>query len=306
MIHNITSLPAMGHINRKKELSGEEPEDTIKTDSLSFDKDLKEIKRRASIQYYPLHIKDEEKEKTVSAKPGTIKRDNQGYDTAPFERKLQKELGSFATIQNDWDIDGLKGEIPTTKELNQIFGEVIADKSVPWEYIIDGCYSRAHVTCEKFLEKGYNCAKMYVIIGEPSMDEPTYPFPPWRLRSENKFMKAEWWYHVAAMSFAKDEKTGEIDGYIIDPAVNKKPLKASEWIKSVWTGDFPIKFDVTNADVYDPPTDNQMYPVPEDFSKEKFDKHLEDARKTNREYTEFMKKVKEDYYAHHPEETHEA
>jgi hypothetical protein len=145
-------------------------------------------------------------------------------------------------------------------------------------------------------------AKIYVMIGEPSPDEPTWPFPPWRLTAKNKFTEGEWWYHVAPIVFARDEKTGEVDGYVIDMAVNKNnPIKASDWIKAFWTQDFPIHFDTTYADVYDPP-EQSYYPIPTEFSREKFDSYLPEARQTNQEYGAALKQIKDHYYAHHPDE----
>lgn len=211
-----------------------------------------EDKRKASIEYYhlhkskkkspPSHAPGEKQIKTLGnaqSNPKTIailedavtsgdqkKAMENGYDVGPFEKKVQSELGSLAKIQNDWDISGLDGKIPTKTELAEIFKKVNQDKTVPWEYLVDGCYARAHVTCEKILNEGVNCAKMYVIIDDPGFNEPSYPFPSWRLGAKNKFTTGEWWYHVAALTFAKDEATGEIDGYIIDPAVDKtKPIR---------------------------------------------------------------------------------
>lgn len=286
--------------------------------------------RKASIDYYHLHKKRKEApgsySKARSKAPGTTNKsgssapktitlfgaessvtdiispmENSAIDIKQFDRKLETELGTLAKAQNTWDLQGLDGEIPSLSKLQDSFEKIKMDKSVPWEYIIDGCYARAHVTCEKLLNEGLNCGKMYVMIGDTPGD-PWSPFPEYRLKSENKFMKAEWWYHVAPLVFAKDDKTGQVEGYILDLAVNNKnPIKASEWINSCWSRDFPIQFDTTHADIYEPPEQSPEGDT-QQFSRKRFDQYLPEARGTDKEYSRVLAKIKKDYYAHHPDE----
>jgi len=318
---------------------GNTPEDKFEINA-PYDSERAQERRKASIEFYHLHKKKpvsreeergrisngdtprgkkkiDEDGKTVST-PTVLEMketdkissllgiSSEGIDVGPFEKKLQAELGSHATIQNDWDIDRLKGKIPTLSQLNEIFSKPANDPSIPWEYLPDGCYARAHMTSKELLDKGYNCAKMYVIIGDISSN-PFSPFPKWRLKAKNKFTKGEWWYHVAPLTFAKDEKTGKTEGYILDAAVNKdRPLKASEWTKAFWSGDFPINFDVTHADVYDPPEQSFFDYSPKEFSQKRFDKYIPLSKKTNRDYSKVLKKIKDQYYADHPDEKPEA
>lgn len=286
--------------------------------------------RKASIEYYPLHKKRREAHhsdsKAVAETPVTPRKSEpsapktitlfgadtsiadiasslgSGIDIKQFDKKLEHELGSLAKAQNTWDMQGLDGEIPSLSKLQESFDKIKTDKSVPWEYIIDGCYARAHVTCEKLLDEGLNCGKMYVMIGDVNPNDPSSPFPDYRLKAENKFMKGEWWYHVAPLVFAKDDKTGQVEGYILDLAVNnKKPIKASEWINSCWSKDFPIQFDTTHADIYEPPEQSPEGDT-QQFSRERFDQYLSEARGTNKDYSRVLAKIKKDYYAHHPDE----
>jgi len=284
--------------------------------------------RKASIEYYPLHRKNRETpradaedvmvstpKKSEPSAPKTITlfglepaigdldiTAGNGINVKQFDQKLEKELGPLAKAQNMWDVEKMDGEVPTLSKLQESFDRVKTDKSVPWEYLVDGCYARAHVTCEKLLAEGINCGKMYVIIGDAHPNDPSAPFPEYRLKAENKFTQGEWWYHVAPLVFAKDDKTGQVDGYILDLAVNnKKPIKASEWINACWSKDFPIQFDTTLADVYDPPEQSPTG-EPQQFSKERFDQFLPEARSTNKEYSRVLARIKKDYYAHHPDE----
>ena len=233
---------------------------------------------------------------------GALK-DGMGYDVTPFEKQLSEELGPLARVQNDWDIEGLQGKIPSVTEMKAVFSEVIADKSIPYEYLPDGCYARGHVAAEKFVDKDINCAKLYVMLSDVDMDNPFHPFPPYRLKAENKFTKGEWWYHVAPLTFAKNEETGKIEGYVIDPAVDsKQPVKAADWVRGFWDGSFNIQFDTTQADIYDPPMEDFHNYQPKEFDRKRFDKILPEARKTNKEYSKVLAHIKEEYYAQHPDE----
>ncbi len=317
------------------------PVDTVAGAQVSVDSDEAEIMRRASIEYVHLHIKPETKsgdnlvsfeeqanpeneEMSVScmsvadladyepaprvvtmtegdkvASLGLV--DDRGIDVGPFEKHLQRELGPHATIQNDWDIDRIGGEIPSLSRLTEHFREIAGDPDIPWEHLPDGCYARAHEACGKILDQGMNSAKIYVMIGD--LDSNFFSFPKWRLKAQNKFTKGEWWYHVAALTFAKDDKTGKVDGYVLDAAVNPdRPIKADEWIRHFWSQDFPINFDITHPDIYDPPEQTYIDYKPREFSRKKFDKHLKVARKTNHEYCRVLQQIKNRYYGHNPSE----
>lgn len=224
-----------------------------------------------------------------------------GMDPGPFEDALLRALGPKATAQNGGDVVALPGTVPSTAELREFFKKVVADKSVPWEYLPDGCYSKAHVTCAKLLAAGYNCAKLYLMQDDPDLDSDNYPFPG-RFHASNKFTDGSWWYHVAALVFARDEATGAVDGYILDPAMNKaRPLSPAEWVKTVWNGQDPIRFDTTYADTYDPPSVDPLS-LPTEFSRERFDKFLAQARKTNEDYAHVLARIKAKYYEKHPDE----
>ena len=236
-------------------------------------------------------------------KPTVTSQADPGYDITGFEKQLSSDLGPLVRVQNDWDIEGLKGKIPTLTEMQKVFEEVTADKTIPYEFLPDGCYARGHVAAEKFINKDINCAKLYVMLSDVDFDDPYYPFPPYRLKAKNKFTRGEWWYHVAPVTFAKDEKTGKIDGYVIDPAVDpKKPIKAANWIKAFWDGTFKIQFDTTQADIYNPPMEDFQDYQPKEFDRKRFDKYLPIARKTNKEYSEVLAKIKDEYYEEHPDE----
>ena len=213
---------------------------------------------------------------------------------ADFEARTKEALGPLAHAQNMWDISEIKGEIPTLAQLQETFNECANDKDIPWEHIIDGCYARAHLAADKFLDKGYNASKFYGIIDDNH--------PGWRFHIENKFCVGDWWYHVSCLVFAKDDK-GKVDGYVVDPAVNpKSPIKAADWIKSYWNEKFPIKFDTTHADIYEPQEEVPSPHEPSSFSQEKFDSMIEESKKIDAEYSVALHDIKDKYYKEHPNE----
>lgn len=209
-------------------------------------------------------------------------------DIADYQEKLTRELGPRVTIQNQGDIDKIEGKIPSLSELNQTFKELRNDPKIPWEAINEGCYARAHVASQKLLDKGYNTSKIFAMVDDPEMENDSN-----RLRAKNAYTKGEWQFHTAPLVFAKDDKTGKVDGYVLDPSLNReKPMKASEWLKSSWNGKFPVTLDITHADQYMPA--NAASPsVPQQFSMDRFTQNLEHATLTCGDYADVLEWYKE-------------
>jgi|GEM_PF-1107124 len=211
---------------------------------------------------------------------------NTDINQTQFVKNLLTNLGSLVRIQNEQDISKLNGRIPTIAELNDEFKKLAKDKSIPYEYIIDGCYARAHLMCETMMKDKINCAKMFVIVEDL--------FGEGQLTASNKFMNASWWYHVAPLVFAKDTETGEVKGFIMDPSIDKKPLTPEEWINRIWDKNIKIKIDITRVPQYGP--------IESDGENVTFEENLPQAREVAKEYSEVLKKIKEEYYANHPDE----
>jgi hypothetical protein len=220
-----------------------------------------------------------------------------GIDVRSYQKKLQEDIGPLAHVQNEGDIDGIDGEVPTTRELQQFFDKIKSDPKLPWEYLNEGCYARAHETSKELMKKGYNAQKLFVEVDNSVIEDPSK-----RLHGQNKFTRGEWSYHVAPLVFAKDEKTGNVDGYVLDPSVNgEKPIKADEWVKKFWNGKIPIALDVTRPDTFQPPRETTPS-VPHQFSRQEFDKWMEETEGSNRDFADVLGFIKEKYYAKHPQE----
>lgn len=209
---------------------------------------------------------------------------NRDVDQTGLEDALVSDLGEGVRLQHQQDVSQLSGRIPTTAELAQEFGQLAADKSIPFEYIADGCYARAHLMCDKLHQDEINSAKMFVMLENP--------YSPGHLTADNKYMHAEWWYHVAPMVFAKDEATGKVEPYICDPSMADHPLKPQEWIHEMWDEETPIKIDVTR--------DAQYGPFEEGGANNNFQESLQLARDNAAEYSEELQQIKQDYCHNHP------
>ncbi len=206
-------------------------------------------------------------------------------DQTAMEQELIGELGTEARMQHHQDVSRLQGRIPTRTELQREFDALAAIPGIPFEYILDGCYARAHLMCEKLHQDEVNSAKMFVILDNPREG---------RLEADNKYMHASWWYHVAPMVFARDEQTGRVEPYIMDPSMATHPLPPQEWVHQMWDEETPIKIDVTR--------DAQYGPFEEDGANQTFEQSLEPAHHDLEEYTRELKAIKEKYCHEHPGE----
>jgi len=216
----------------------------------------------------------------------------EGIDIRAFEDRLKSEMGSKVKIQNRNDITALPGRIPSMSELNGFFGGIVNDSAIPWEYVTDGCFARSHVTCDRLLREGLNCAKIFVIADMPDNDSSSDGGPDYHLRAQNRYTKGEWQYHVATLVFAKDESTGKVDGYMLDGSIDSsRPLRPSEWIRSFWNQSTPIRLDTTLPDTYCSPNESES-DEPHEFFRPEFDKFLEYAVKTNEKYAAALEEIR--------------
>lgn len=153
-------------------------------------------------------------------------------------KELQEQLGSGARIQNQDDISVPNGRVPSEAELTQACGEIAKNPEIPFGYIHDGCYARAHVMCKDLKERGINRAKIFVMAegGE-------------RLQAQNKHMQSTWWYHVAPFTFCETPE-GKVEPRVLDPGFSDKPMTPDAWIKAM--GTTHVRIDIVNESQYSP------------------------------------------------------
>jgi len=211
---------------------------------------------------------------------------NQDVDQSGFQERLIENLGpQFARMQYSMDCSKLQGMIPTAGQLQLEFDKLASRKDIPFEYIYDGCYARAHLMCEEMSRDNINNSKMFVMLENP--------YGTGKLTAENKYMKAKWWYHVAPMVFAVDEKSKQVEPFIMDPSMSKKPMKPQDWIHAMWDESTRIKVDVTRNPQYGPLEVS-------DGANQTFEESIPSAVETCAEYTVEMEKIKQDYNETHP------
>ena len=59
--------------------------------------------------------------------------------------KVLEDLGPQVRLHAAEDVSKLDGMVPTTSQLQAEFNKLAGDKKIPFEYIINGCFARAHL-----------------------------------------------------------------------------------------------------------------------------------------------------------------
>lgn len=168
-------------------------------------------------------------------------------DIKNVQDQLTRELPEVKVeFKNVDDFGPLNGRLATEQELVAMMESFNDESRIPFGYITDGCYARAHLMDESFRQHGINFAKMFV-MGD--------------LAAKNDFMDAHWWYHVAPLVFM-DDGTGNPVPKIIDPGFSNKPLNPEDWVKAMNQGP-SIQVDLVDPEQYYP----RRYAKPESFSE---------------------------------------
>lgn len=140
----------------------------------------------------------------------------------------------------------LNGRLASEAELTAMIESFRDESGIPFGYIKDGCYARAHMMDESFRQHGLNYAKMFV-RGD--------------LSAKNDHMSARWWYHVAPLVFMDDGEGNPVPK-IIDPGFSSKPMNPEEWVKAMNQGP-SIQVDLVDPEQYYP----RRHDKPDTFSE---------------------------------------
>ncbi len=159
-------------------------------------------------------------------------------DQQAFQDTLALDLGGPAsvTLQHVDDLSELNGRLPSPAELSKLTAAFYDSSRIPFEYIQDGCYARAHLMCESLRQQGINHSKVFVFGS---------------LGAKNDVQQARWWYHVAPMVFVQDPDSGAVDARVLDPALSREPMSVADWVQAVNRGD-SVRLDLTRASQYTP------------------------------------------------------
>jgi len=185
---------------------------------------------------------------------------------------------------NEKRIKALVGMSPKSNaisenQLDEVFKFAMDQKDIPYDYVLEGCYARAHVLCDRIeneLEIDTEKIWAYGKVAPPNRKD-----KPWN-------------FHVATK--VNVEKNGKILSYVIDPSVSKKPLQESEWLDlikvnkttqtmkvswppAVYTGEIKnIKVSYSDNEVYN------MAETKENLTQERIDRDYLNANTTNSKY----------------------
>ncbi len=134
---------------------------------------------------------------------------------------------------NTDSFDKLNGRLATMGELKEMMAALYDESNIPYGYITDGCYARAHMMDESFRQHGINNAKMFC-RGD--------------LEAKNDLMTARWWYHVAPLVFV-DGGAGKPIPKIIDPGFSREPMDPEQWVQAMNKGP-RVEIDLVSAEQY--------------------------------------------------------
>lgn len=157
-------------------------------------------------------------------------------DIKDVQDQLTKGLpGVGIEFLNTDNFDKLNGRLATMGELKEMMAALYDESNIPYGYITDGCYARAHMMDESFRQHGINNAKMFC-RGD--------------LEAKNDLMTARWWYHVAPLVFV-DGGDGKPIPKIIDPGFSREPMDPEQWVKAMNKGP-NVEIDLVSAEQYYP------------------------------------------------------
>lgn len=185
-------------------------------------------------------------EKTT-ASVGEVSKTAPTVDIEAVQSDLAEQLSHLRVefLHTD-SFDNINGRLATEAELTSMIESFKDESGIPFGYIKDGCYARAHLMDESFRQHDINFAKMFV-RGD--------------LSAENEHMEARWWYHVAPLTFV-DDGEGNPDPRIIDPGFSDKPLTLKQWVEAMNQGP-SIQVDLVDPEQYYP----RRYNKPDTFSE---------------------------------------
>lgn len=120
-----------------------------------------------------------------------------------------------------------KTTLPNMSKFQEIFDYMAAqgcatgtaeiDYCIPFQYVVDGCYARAHKMKQILNEKyGFSCQKVF-----------SYEGPSGYLAVDAGECCVYWWYHVAPL--VKVKTLDGIKQYVMDPSMFDHPVTIDEW-----------------------------------------------------------------------------
>jgi Glutaminase len=172
-------------------------------------------------------------EAVIAATPEQVKT----YNESKAEVELAEEVENPETVSNS--NRRLTGVIPNMTTLNNIFaalrnqccklaGPYLYGQCVPYQYVADGCYARAH-KMRQIIEGtyGYTSYKVFNYADQC----PTFPgVLAVNATLWNNNCCVRWWYHVAPYVYVQSG-TSQV-AYLLDPSMHSAPVAISTWLNA--------------------------------------------------------------------------
>lgn len=170
-------------------------------------------------------------ESQAAKSPIRLYTENEG---APVVTITAAQLPNSADIQNFNNAKiiipepgTIKKIVPSMEILNEIFefckqqgcatGTATIDYCIPFQYVVDGCYARAH-KMRQIMENefGYSCEKVFSYEGATGY-----------LAVDAGDCCVYWWYHVAPLVTVREDH--QIKKYVMDPSMFDGPVSIETW-----------------------------------------------------------------------------
>jgi len=172
------------------------------------------------------------------------------------EKASRDEISTMQAIEFDVPEAYQKKVIPNMAALDSIFdfcaaqgcatGTAIIDYCIPFQYVVDGCYARAHKMRQIMLERfNISCEKVFSYEGDHGS-----------LAVDAGDCCVNWWYHVAPLVTVK-VAGGGYEKYVIDPSMFSEPVSIDTWTAAQETVPCPGPtefgyYEITPGKIYTP------------------------------------------------------
>jgi hypothetical protein len=194
-------------------------------------------------QNIPLRVSSERINELTVANLASAKEVETFIHTDAQSRKIAEEPAQIKRILPNMDVFNAIFDFMEAQGCAET--TVTIDQCISFQYVVDGCYARAHKMRQVLIEDfGYSCEKVF-----------SYEGPDGYLAVDAGECCVYWWYHVAPLVSVYEG--GAVNKYVMDPSMFEEPVTIDEWTGaqenedcSVWA-DFG-EYEITRGQFYSP------------------------------------------------------
>ncbi len=160
------------------------------------------------------------------------------YDVQPEPANYKKAVPTFAALNIVFDECASQGCATGTATI---------DYCIPFQYVVDGCYARAHKMRQIMLtDFSLSCEKVFSYEGPGAGS----------LAVDAGDCCVYWWYHVAPLVSVK-AVGGGVTKYVVDPSMFSEPVSIGTWTAAQEnTSCSPLAnwgyYEITPGNIYTP------------------------------------------------------